>query len=284
MRYKIALVTTLAITLTACGANRQLAGYKSLAELGSGFEALTGKVIDQGIDRHIEADSYIRFNSHNSAGITDLGQLSEADKAVISYVKQADAIKQHTSLLSAYFLQLKALASVDGESSIANSTTGILGGLETISKSLKLSDDVETAIGGIAGRIFVHKQNGMIKRELEKNGGAILKHLALQTNALEVLYEDILTTEQDIANSANGLAVHRAFGAQEPLKADWVEKRRLHLLSLSRLGRGAGSALSLSRKLQTAFAGLVEGRISPDELALLTRELEQTSSLFPASK
>jgi hypothetical protein len=271
------LVTAMIVTLSlsACGTTRTINGFKSLADFGNGFEELTEKVIDQGTDRRIESTNQQLANAKRPSVKGDVVTLRDFDAATIKTIQHMDALGKHAALLSTYFGQLDALAAVDGESKIATATSSIVSNLADIGGGLKLPDGASGSLGALAGKLFVGRHTKVLKRELMEHGDAVQRHLRLQTLALEVVRDNIASDEATIAAGRIEVGLLRAYGSTEPLPDDWSAKRRELLLAKARQANAASKAVNLSMKLETAFAALAEGRLQPEEMAVLTFELEK---------
>jgi hypothetical protein len=284
MNGKISIIAFAALAVGACGTTSNINRFRAFAELGQTYQSAVTKVVDQASASNIDADSQLlMFGRENMIAGGDISRLpndiERANVSVIETNRVYSRLRRQVALLNDYFRSLGALADFDGDPAIGSSAGSVVSALRSLfpgGQEVKIGSANPVDItSGVASLVVANVRSRRLAEELRRNGGEIDRQLAVQAQLLEALAEDIRNDQEIIVQRRLLDDVIAPFAGNGALPANWSQRRRELLVQMSAAADPAQEAAALSRRMRTAFADLVAGRLQAGDLVIYANDLSR---------
>jgi hypothetical protein len=273
----VALATLLSIAAGGCGTTAP-ARYQRFAEAGQAYVTAFDALADQSVRTAVLSDGHqLALARPSLSRDRKLEALTEHNDLLRARFELVGDLRRHAVLLGEYFNALTNLSTSDAPTMAGSAAAELGDSLSALGSRLKLRSLGEVSIAGflqpVTAIVVGRMQRRALQGELEARGLLLARELALQEAALRALsaqlHHDLILEAQ----ARERELVFRPFVVETALPAEWHE-RRFETLSASVAPPAVEAAVRASRRMQDAWRGLLNNRISKDDLEALTRELK----------
>lgn len=255
--------------------------FKEFAKAGTRYADLQNEVILQAAAAAIDNDSLVLSGGRENLESLEKRQaaITKNNNLIERRLELLEKVRQHGTLLRAYFDALGRLAETDAPRETAEAARRIGGAIETLDPGIKEAEVGGVKVAGLMGRavdLAVSLEvSGALEGELKERASTIGREMDLQKAAMRAIAGQAKTDRKARINQIQFLNVDSPYADSDgPLPADWMERRRE--VFMARFSSNSfDAAVQAAERLHGSFVALVEGRLEESDMPALLDEMDR---------